>query len=181
MLFEIARLKRLRAGGFEVGPFLRTAWPLLSGMPGGRWLFSKLIGLIAPYSGTIGAQVIDLRSGYACVRMSDRRRVRNHLRCVHAIALMNLAELASGLAVCYDVQPGWRGIITGLKIEFHKKARGPLVARTGTICALPDGESQTLRISVSICDQSQKAVATASASWRLSPADRHPQRAPALS
>src|SRR5689334_10080950 len=78
---------------------LRIAWDVLSGMPGGKLVFSKLVGRMAPYTGTIKATVTVLRPGYAEVEMHDRRGVRNHLASIHAIALANLGELAGNVAL----------------------------------------------------------------------------------
>ena len=107
---------------------LRQAWDLLSGMPGGRMLFSRLIGRIAPYSGSIHATVTVLRAGYAEVEMQDRRGVRNHLESIHAIALANLAELAGNLALAYSLPDDARFIVSGMEIEYMKKARGRITA-----------------------------------------------------
>lgn len=107
---------------------VRDAWNLLAGMPGGKALFSRLIGRMAPYSGTIAAQVTVLRSGYAEVQLADRRAVRNHLDCVHAIALANLAELAGNVALAYTLPDDARFIVSGMKIDYVKKARGTITA-----------------------------------------------------
>ena len=58
---------------------LRDAWNLLAGVPGGKTVFSRLVGRMAPYTGSIHATVTVLRPGYAEVEMQDRRAVRNHL------------------------------------------------------------------------------------------------------
>lgn len=107
---------------------LRDLWNLLSGMPGGKRVFSRVLGRFAPYSGTIHATVTVLRSGYAEVQMHDRRSVRNHLDCVHAIALANLAELAGNVALMYSLPDDARFIVSGMDIEYTKKARGTITA-----------------------------------------------------
>jgi acyl-coenzyme A thioesterase PaaI-like protein len=107
---------------------VRDAWNLLAGLPGGKALFSRVIGQLAPYSATIGARVVGLRPGYCQVEMEDRRAVRNHLHSVHAIALCNLAELAGNIAVAYTLPDDGRFIVAGLSIEYVKKARGTITA-----------------------------------------------------
>ena len=107
---------------------IRDAWDFLRGLPGGRTLFSRIVGRMAPYTGTIGATVVELRPGHARVVMPDRRQVRNHLQCVHAIALANLAEMAGDLALAYSLPDEARFIVTGMDIEYAKKARGPITA-----------------------------------------------------
>lgn len=107
---------------------VRDAWNLLAGMPGGKAVFSRLIGRLAPYTGSIAASVTVLRAGYAEVQMADRRAVRNHLDCVHAIALANLAELAGNVALAYSLPDDARFIVSGMTIEYSKKARGTITA-----------------------------------------------------
>lgn len=139
---------------------IRQAWDLMHGLPGGKVLFSKLVGRMAPYTGTIGASVVRLGEGRAEVQMADKKAVRNHLDCVHAIALANLAELAGNVALAYSLPDDGRFIVSGMEIDYLKKARG-------TITAI--GESPVPRtsvraqydVSVSLRDASGEEVARA--------------------
>jgi len=142
-----------------INPYL-AKWRALGGSAFGRWLFSRGIGLRAPYSRTIGARVQELAPGHAVIRMRDRRRVRNHLRSIHAAALMNLCELTGGLLSLVSIPAGARMIVTRFEIEFLKKARGWLTS-TGS-CEVPERPDHgDLEVSVSVRDASDEEVCRA--------------------
>lgn len=136
-------------------------------VPGGKWVFSRIIGWFVPYSGTIKANVVELRPGAAKLILRDRRRVRNHLDSIHAIALMNLGELASGLAFNMGLPENSKAIVTGLSIEFLKKARGTLTA--SSLCpVLSPGQKGLFDIESEIRNSSNAVVAKVQAKWRVS-------------
>lgn len=150
------------------GARLRASWRRLAKLPGGKALFSLLVGWMTPYSGTIGARVTELEPGWCRVTLRDRRRVRNHLASVHAMALANLAEMASGLAVLVGLPPGVQGIVTGFSITYLKKARGLLTAECRA-SGLNVTAEQEYEAQVAVTDAHGDVVARASARWRLRP------------
>lgn len=105
---------------------IRKFYDKVEGLPGGKKLFSRAVGRMAPYTGSVEANVVELRVGYARVELPDQRKVRNHLRSIHAVALVNLAELTGNLALSYSLPDDARFIVAGLSIDYIKKARGTI-------------------------------------------------------
>ena len=155
--------KSLEAPGAAVARW----WNRLSGIPGGKRLFSIIIGRTAPYTATIGARVEELRPGYARWTMRDRKAVRNHLDSIHAVALANLAEVTSGTAMLMALPAGTRGIVTSLSITYMKKARGLLTAECR--CDLPEVTGEmSFDVHAKITDLPGDVVAKATVTWLLS-------------
>jgi uncharacterized protein (TIGR00369 family) len=139
---------------------IRESWDKLRGIPGGSRIFSRLVGLMAPYTGTVDAHVVDLRLGHAEVLLRDRRAVRNHLGSVHAVALANLAELTGNVALAYSLPDDGRFIVTQMTVDYLKKARGTLRG----ICESPVPETSERReyeVPVEIADEAGDVVARA--------------------
>ena len=145
-----------------------SLWRRLSPLPGGARLFAWFLARTVPYSGSFGPRVEALEPGHVRIGMRDRRRVRNHLRSIHAIALANLAELASGLAVTTSLPDGVRGIVVRFRIDYFKKARGRIVAESRL--TLPDvsrpGDHDVV---ADVSDRDGNLLARATVTWRLGP------------
>ena len=145
-----------------------TLWSLLQAVPGGGRLMGRLIGRMAPYTGTIKPEVLELAPGRARMLMRDRRGLRNHLNSVHAIALMNLGEAVTGIAMLASLAPNTRGIPVQLKMDYLKKARGNI---TGTCaCAIiPTNEKQEVDVTGELANEAGEVVARITARWQLGP------------
>jgi acyl-coenzyme A thioesterase PaaI-like protein len=147
---------------------VRNLWDKLEGIPGGKSIFSKLIGRAAPYTGSINAKVHELRPGYSRITLADKPSLRNHLECVHAVALVNLAEVTGNLALSYSLPDNARFIVAGISIEYLKKSRGTI---TGT-CESPlitSSERMEYQVPVVMQDASGGIVATASLRTLIGP------------
>ena len=147
-------------------PSIAAVWHMLSRFPGGNVLFSKFIGRMAPYTGTIDCRVEELDHGHAIVTLRDRHAVRNHLNSLHAIALMNLGEVATGCAVMYAVDGRGRGIVKSLKMDYEKKARGTITATCDAALPNTPGKHET-EVEAVLRDEEGHVVARATALWSI--------------
>jgi len=137
----------------------------------GRRFYAWMLGRMVPYSGSIRPLVLRLEPGYVRIALRDRRALRNHLHSIHAIALANLGELASGLAMLSALPDDVKAIVTGLDIEYVKKARGRLLAEGR---ADPPGvitEPVTRIVHAEISDATGDVVARLNVRWQLRPKD----------
>jgi acyl-coenzyme A thioesterase PaaI-like protein len=150
------------------GAKLLKAWRTLSPLPGGRWMFTQLIKWMIPYTGSVSPRVETLEPGFARISITQRRRLEQHLGSIHAIALMNVAEFASGAAMTTALPAGYRGIVTKMSIEYFKKARGTVTAESRP--ALPDLTVEDEHDFTSeITDQKGDLIARATVRWKLGP------------
>jgi len=141
-------------------------WDLVSTFPLGKLVFSYFLRFFNPYTGALGAQIDILKCGHAEVILKDKRRNRNHLNSIHAIALSNLGELTSGLAVLSSLKPNTRGIVKHISIDFIKKARGTL--RAVCICEVPAISKDTeFIVHADIFDVDHDCIARISVLWKL--------------
>lgn len=149
-------------------PTLRQ-WRRFNALPLGRRLFNRLVGFTVPYAASIRPDVLSIEPGLARVRILDRRRVRNHLRSIHAVALINLAEMTANLAMMSTQPRNGRWIVTGLDTEFVKKARGAITAEC-RIAPLDWSAAQDVGGYVELRDLAGDVVMTARPRWKTGPA-----------
>jgi acyl-coenzyme A thioesterase PaaI-like protein len=143
---------------------LRTWFERARKVPGGRAVFSRALGLYIPYTGTTGAEVVSIADGEAIVRLPDRRRVRNHLDSLHAIALASVGELSTGLAIIGALPGNGRMILRHLEVEYVRKARGEVTA-TGR-AEIPAGPGRHEVVATSeVRDAHGALLTTVHATW----------------
>jgi acyl-coenzyme A thioesterase PaaI-like protein len=143
-------------------------WSVLKAVPGGGTMMGRLVGRMAPYTGSIKPEVEQLEVGYAKVSMRDRKKIRNHLRSVHACALMNLGEMTTGVAMMVSMPEGLRGIPIHLAMDYVKKARGTITGECS--CAVPTSmDRKEYEVTALLKDKSGDTVAKCYAKWMIGP------------
>lgn len=148
---------------------IKQAWTLFEKLPGGTRLFDQLVKRLVPYTGSIDARVISVVPGRAEILLPDRRAVRNHLGCVHAIALANLAEYAGNLAFAFGMPDDARFIVAGMDLAYKKKARGPILG-IGEAPIITTNERREYEVRVRMVDAAGEEVTVATLRTLVGPA-----------
>ena len=149
-----------------------SMWGRMSGWPGGKGLFSRVICWKAPYFGSIRPRFQSLEPGRSIVTMNKRRAVTNHIGTVHAIAMCNLAEIAAGTMTEATVPRSHRWIPKGMTVEYLRKAETDLTA-SARIEPIPEfNGSFALPVEVDLVDSRQETVFRAVIDMWISPRKR---------
>lgn len=153
----------------SAGKKLLHTWQKLNDKPLGKWLFKQIIARNIPYSGSIKADVKKLQPGHCEVLLKYRKANTNHLNSIHALALSNLGELTSGLAMMTGLPTNIRGIPTNINTEYLKKARGNLIAIAVLEIPKITAPKTSHLVTANIYDSNQDLVTTVTVKWLLSP------------
>jgi acyl-coenzyme A thioesterase PaaI-like protein len=145
-----------------------SIWGRFASKPGGKWAFSRLVCLKAPYFASIRPLFEELRPGYCRLRIRKRRAVLNHIGTVHAIAMCNMAELAGGTMTEVTIPATHRWIPRGMTVEYLKKATTDLVA-VATPVAKPDGSASDYQVEVVVRDREDAPVLRATITMWVTP------------
>jgi len=87
---------------------------------------SALIGRAVPFVGTSDVKMLELSAERAVVRLENRRRVQNHIKTLHAAAMVLAAETASGMVVGMSVPDDKIPLMKSLTVDYVAKNRGGL-------------------------------------------------------
>ena len=149
------------------GAKAKKLWGFLQKFPKGNSLFSMLAGLYVPYTGSISPTVMTLEDGHVIVKLRDKRKVRNHLKSIHALALANLGEFTTGLTLITMLEQNSNAILRNLNIEYLKKARGTLIAEaTYMLPQITVGDTLHL-ITANIKNDNNEIVCVVTATWSV--------------
>ncbi len=142
-----------------------------------RWLLSRALGWFIPFNGPHRFRVVRVEAHALTLKLPYRRANRNHLKGLHACALITLAELTSGACLLLQVDPRrYRIILQKLQANFHYQARRAAYARfeappqwVQDQIVTPLGEQQKVSVpcTVELHDEAGHHLATAQVHWQF--------------
>jgi acyl-coenzyme A thioesterase PaaI-like protein len=139
-------------------------------IPGGKKMLSRYMGKLIPYTGSMPFEIEELSSSHSVVSFQEERKIRNHLNCIHAIALANLGEFSTGALCMARVKPNENFILVNLEIDYLKKARGKISAKCQPSEAFLTENwvnGGTLKLESNLFDSKNILVSRVRATWKI--------------
>jgi len=137
---------------------------------------SLVLGHAVPFAGTARLKFELLTPEKVVVSIKNRRRVRNHIRGLHAAAMALLAETATGFCVGLNVPDDKLPLIKTLRVDYLKRAQGDLRAvatlRPEQVEAIRTLENGEVTVPVTITDSSDSEPIRAEMVWAWVPRQR---------
>jgi acyl-coenzyme A thioesterase PaaI-like protein len=136
-------------------------------------LQSYLLGNRVPFVGTARLKFEEVSGQRVIVSLSNRRRVQNHLKGVHAAAMALLVESATGFALGMHIPDGKIPLLKSLKVNYIKRARGGLRAvaelSAEQVSALLEQNKGEVEIPVSVTDETGRTPIQCEVVWAWIP------------
>ncbi|KAI8097858.1 uncharacterized protein B0P05DRAFT_94591 [Gilbertella persicaria] len=92
------------------------------------WTFARLLNNSDPYASSIDMRVSTFSRGFCTAIMRDHHSTHHTQKGIHPTALATFAETIGGLALLSNLRKKDKAILTSIKMEYKKKARGLLTA-----------------------------------------------------
>jgi acyl-coenzyme A thioesterase PaaI-like protein len=90
--------------------------------PFGKKIFSIVVSRIAPYFSTISPYISELVPNHCTCVIKKRKKVFNHIKTVHVIAICNGLEMAMGVMAESSIPKHLRWIPKGMQVDYTAKA-----------------------------------------------------------
>ena len=146
---------------------IQFGWERLKKIPGGNKIFSSIVSRFIPYTGSIFPIILSIENAQARVLLKDKRAVRNHLNCIHAIALANVGEFSTGLCLMSQLPENAKAILVKIEVEYLKKARGNLISECLFQLAPLIKNDEELKLLANIMNSKNEIVTKVFATWRV--------------
>ncbi len=94
-----------------------------------RKLLSGILGAAVPYAGTTRIQILKLDAKSSTIQVTNHRRTRNHIGTVHVVAMVMVAESATGFIVGMNAPDDRMVLLKKMTIDCKRRCEGTITAK----------------------------------------------------
>ena len=120
-------------------------------------LLSWSIGKVVPFVGTAGIRFDKMTKEEVVLTLSNRKKVQNHIKQMHAAATALLAETASGMMVGMHLSDDKLPLMKNMKVDYVKRSKGNMKAvatlTDAQVAQMKEQEKGEVMVAVTITDE----------------------------
>lgn len=135
--------------------------------------FSLVFGRVVKYFRTSHAEFKWIEKNHAIVEIKNKKPVQNHIGSLHAVAMMMLAESATGAIVGLNVPANAIPVIKRMEVDYKKRAKGTMRAEAmltqEQIEMIQTEEKGEVDVAVTVTDEENKEPIFVRAIWAWTP------------
>jgi len=147
-----------------------------------RMLLNTAAAYAIPFNRPHHFNIVEIRPGFAKIKLPNHRINRNHVNSIHACGLATLSEFTAGLAMLGRIsEKDYRIILKRLNMEYHYQAKSHVFASQEVSEAfvrdkirqpLLTNDSVLVELNTSIFDVQGNHISTATTEWQLKKWDK---------
>lgn len=135
--------------------------------------FTVIFGRAVKYFRTSGLRFEWIEPNHSIVVIKNRKYVQNHIGTVHAVAMIMIAESATGALVGLNVSGNAVPVIKRMEVDYRKRASGDMRAEAmltpEQITMMQTEERGEVDVAVTITDAENKEPIFVRAVWAWTP------------
>lgn len=132
-----------------------------------------IFGRAVKYFRTSGCKFEWIETNHAIVSIKNKSAVQNHIGSVHAVAMLMVAESATGALVGLNVPANSIPVIKRMEVDYRKRSKGDMKAEAmltqEQILAMQTEEKGEVDVAVTVTDSENKEPIFVRAIWAWTP------------
>jgi acyl-coenzyme A thioesterase PaaI-like protein len=133
------------------------------------FLLTKIFCTTVKFAGTSSIKLVSVSNTEAVLTLENKKKVRNHIGGIHAIAAALLAESATGIVFGMNVLDSCVPLLKSMTIHYQRRMKGNLTAiakiSEADVQVIENSDKGSLIVNVEITDESEQQPIVCEMEW----------------
>jgi acyl-coenzyme A thioesterase PaaI-like protein len=133
------------------------------------FVLTKIFCTTVKFAKTASIKLVSVTNTQAVLTLENKKKVRNHIGGIHAIAAALLAESATGIVFGMNVLDSCIPLLKSMTIHYQRRMKGNLTAiakiSEADVQTIENSDKGTLIVSVEITDETQQQPIICEMEW----------------
>jgi len=133
------------------------------------FLLTKIFCTTVKFAGTSSIKLVSVSNTEAVLTLKNKKKVRNHIGGIHAIAAALLAESATGIVFGMNVLDSCVPLLKSMTIHYQRRMKGNLIAvakiTEADVQMIENSDKGSMMVGVEITDETEQQPIFCEMEW----------------